>query len=220
MRTIKVTGKGQINVHPDMTRITMMVEGLYREYADTLRHSSEDIEKLKDVLAPFGFERKDLKTLNFSVDPEFEMYKEKEIYKQRFIGYKYRHIVKIEFDSENDRLGRILYALATCPVKPEFHLSYTVKDPEAVKNALLGKAVTDAKKKAAVLTQAAGISLKDIQTIDYSWGEVNFEFRPMNRNLILEACAPKAENTGSYDMNIEPEDFSVSDTVTVVWEIE
>ena len=125
MRTIRVTGKGLINVHPDMTRITMTVEGLFREYADTLQHSSEDIEMLKDALVPFGFGREDLKTLNFSVDPEFEMYKDKGVYKQRFLGYKYRHILKVEFDSDNDRLGRILYALASCPVKPEFHLSYT-----------------------------------------------------------------------------------------------
>ena len=219
MRTIRVTGKGLINVHPDMTRITMTVEGLFREYADTLQHSSEDIEMLKDALVPFGFGREDLKTLNFSVDPEFEMYKDKGVYKQRFLGYKYRHILKVEFDSDNDRLGRIVYALASCPVKPEFHLSYTVKDPEAVKNELLGKAITDAKGKAAVLSQAAGIILKDIQTIDYSWGEVNFEFRPMDRNLILEPCESKDESPCSYDMNIEPEDISVSDTVTVVWEI-
>ncbi len=29
MRTIRVTGKGQIKVHPDMTRITMTLEGIY-----------------------------------------------------------------------------------------------------------------------------------------------------------------------------------------------
>ena len=57
MRTIRVTGKGQIKVHPDMTRITMTLEGIYPEYADTLRRSSEDTEQLRDTLEPFGFER-------------------------------------------------------------------------------------------------------------------------------------------------------------------
>lgn len=69
--------QGLIKVHSDMTRITMTLEGLYPEYADTLRCSSEETEELKDVLSAFGFERSDLKTLNFSVDTEFESYKEK-----------------------------------------------------------------------------------------------------------------------------------------------
>ena len=220
VRVIRVTGKGQIKVHPDMTRITMSLEGTWPEYGETLRHSSLDTEHLKDVLCAFGFERSDLKTLNFNVETEYESYKEKGVYRQRFIGYKFRHMMKVEFLSDNDRLGRVLYALANCPVMPEFRLSYTVSDPEAAKNELLGKAVSDAKEKAGVLTQAAGVTLKEIQSIDYSWGEIDFEYRPMNRMLMADEClaAPSATD-GSYDMDIEPDDIEVSDTVTVVWEI-
>lgn len=221
MRTIRVTGKGQIKVKPDMTRITMSLEGTYPEYGETLRHSSLDTEHLKDVLSAFDFERSDLKTLNFNVETEYESYKDKGTYKQRFVGYKFRHMMKVEFLSDNERLGKVLYALANCPVKPEFRLSYTVSDPEAAKNELLGKAVTDAKEKATVLTQAAGVALKDIQSIDYSWGEIDFEYRPMNRMLMADEClaAPMAAEDASYDMDIEPDDIEVSDTVTVLWEI-
>ena len=215
MRTIRVTGKGQIKVKPDTTRITMSLEGTYPEYGEALRHSSLDTEHLKDILSAFGFERSDLKTLNFNVETEYESYK------QRFVGYKFRHMMKVEFPSDNDRLGKVLYALANCPVKPEFRLSYTVSDPEAAKNELLGKAVTDAKEKASVLTQAAGVTLKDIQSIDYSWGEIDFEYRPMNGMLMADKClaAPMVAEGGSYDMDIEPDDIEVSDTVTVLWEI-
>jgi len=221
MRTIRVTGKGQIKVKPDMTRITLSLEGIYPEYGETLRRSSQDTERLKDLLTGFGFERSDLKTLNFSVDSEYESYKDKGAYKQRFVGYKFRHLMKVEFISDNGRLGKVLYALANCPVKPEFRLSYTVSDPEAAKNELLGKAITDAKEKAAALTQAAGVTLKEIQSIDYSWGEINFEVQPMSRMVMTEECLaePMAVGAGSYDMDIEPDDIDVSDTVTVVWEI-
>ena len=85
-----------------------------------------------------------------------------------------------------------------------------------------GKAVTDAKDKAAVLTQAAGVTLKGIQSIDYSWGEIDFEYKPMNGMLMADEClaAPMAISGTSYDMDIEPDDIEVSDTVTVLWEIE
>ena len=70
MKTIRVTGKGQLKVHPDMTRITITLEGLRKDYAMTLRVSSEETEGMKALLAPFGFERTDLKTLSFNVNTE------------------------------------------------------------------------------------------------------------------------------------------------------
>ena len=218
MKTIRVTGKGQLKVHPDMTRITMELEGIYKDYTDTLMESSCATEEIKKLLVPFGFQRTDLKTLSFDINTEYESYKEDDTYKRRFAGYKYSHTLKVEFESDNLRLGKILYVLANCSLHPEFSLSYTVKDPEAVKNELLGKAVKDAIAKAGVLSSAAGVKLGDIQSVDYSWGEIDFEVRPMNRNLEMYNCKA-LEPTAAYDMDIEPDDIEVQDTVTVVWEI-
>ena len=73
--------------------------------------------------------------------------------------------------------------------------------------------------KAAVITAAASVTLKDIQSIDYSWGEIEFEVCPMNH--LMKACAPDpaACEDAYYDIDIEPDDIEVADTVTVVWEI-
>lgn len=217
MKTIRVTGKGRLKVHPDMTRITITLEGLRKDYAMTLRMSSEETEGMKALLAPLGFERTDLKTLSFSVDTENESYKEKDTWKSRFIGYRYRHVMKVEFGSDNERLGKILYALAKSPLCPKFSLSYTVKDPEAAKNELLDKAVRDAVAKAGVLSAAAGQKLGAIQNIDYSWREIDFEFRPMDDKMCLPTLGRAMPD--SLDMDIEPDDIEAEDTVTVVWEI-
>lgn len=216
MRTIRVTGKGMIKVHPDMTRIVMTLEGIEPEYAEALKRSAEETEQLKDTLEPFGFKRSDLKTLSFGVDTEYESYKVKDEYKRRFVGYKFTHTLKVEFESDNKRLGKILYALANCQLHPEFRLGYTVKDPEAVKNELLGKAVQDAVAKARVLSKAAGLKLGDIQSMDYSWGRVEMEVYPMSREIL---CECQMSPTEGYDLDIEPDDIEVQDTVTVVWEI-
>lgn len=56
MRTIQVTGKGNLSVKPDMTRLTITLNNTYKEYEDTLRHSAEDTEVLKELLEGFGFE--------------------------------------------------------------------------------------------------------------------------------------------------------------------
>ena len=218
MRTIRVTGKGQLKVHPDMTRITITLEGTGQEYDATLKKSSGDTEKLKDLLVLFGFEASDLKTLSFDVETVYESYKVRDTYKRKFCGYRFTHIIKVEFESDNKRLGRILFALAMSSLKPEFRLSYTVKDPEAVKNELLGKAVKDAVSKAEVLSSAAGLKLGEIQNMDYSWGRVDFEIQPMDKCLALCQESP-ITGGASYDLDIEPDDIDVQDTVTVVWEI-
>ncbi len=219
MRTIRITGKGQLRLRPDTTRITLSLEGSSPEYGEALRRSAADTEQLRDLLTGFGFARSELKTLSFHVDTEYESYQEKGVYKQRFVGYRFRHQMKVEFASDNDRLGRILYALSVCPIQPEFQLSYTVRDPEAARNELLGQAVADAREKAAVLTRAAGVTLKDIQSIDYSWGQLNLEVQPMNRMMKAEMAFGLSASNDSYDMDIEPDDIELSDTVTVLWEI-
>ena len=220
-RLIKVTGKGNLKVKPDVTRITVTLEGCYKVYEESMRRSSEDTEAIRDLLTAYGFDRSDLKTLDFSVDTVFESYKERGAYKQRFVGYKYNHVMKVEFDSDNGRLGRILYALANSQLRPEFRISYTIKDQEAAKNQLLGKAVSDAMEKADTLARAARVTLMEIQSIDYYWGQISFEVHPMNRMLVAEeGLASPMAAPGSYDMDIEPDDIEVSDTVTLLWEIE
>lgn len=219
-RIIKVTGKGNLKVRPDVTRITITLDGQNKEYGKILEQSSKDTEELKDILEKQGFERSDVKTLLFNVDTRYESYQTKDrSWKERFVGFEYTHKVKIEFDSDNTRLGRILYALATAKeIHPDFRLSYTVKDKEGAKNELLGKAVSDAKAKAVVLTKAAGVNLKDILTIDYSWGEIQIEYSPMHDGVFRNALmSSDGEELG---IDIEPDDIEVSDTVTVVWEIE
>ena len=218
-RTIRVTGKGKISVKPDTIRLRLSVEGIYPEYDETLRKSAEVVELLKDLVEQLGYERKELKTLYFNIDTEYESYQEKDkSWKRRFQGYKYVHRMKIEFPADNQKLGKMLYALAHCSVEPEFSIEYTVADPEASKNELLGKAVKDSMQKASVLAEASGVKLDKILTIDYSWGEIDFVSRPL-QEMSLRCCEPIESYSASYDMDIEPDDIDITDTVTVVWNI-
>ena len=94
MKTIRVTGKGQIKVHPDMTRIVITLKDRYKEYSEALRHSAEDTESLRDILSGLGFERSALKTLRFDVEAKYE-YKDEKRYKRYLDGYEYEHTMKV-----------------------------------------------------------------------------------------------------------------------------
>lgn len=214
MKTIKVTGKGRLKLRPDTIRLSLTLSGVEQAYDAALSTSSKDTNRLSDAFKTVGFSREDLKTKTFNISTEYESYEENGNWKQRFLGYRYLHVLRVEFDADNTLLGQVLAALADCQVNAELQISYTVKDPDTAKNQLLAKAVADAGEKAHVLSEAAGVSLKAIQNIDYAWGEYNYEVRPMDS--LARPLAAKA----SFDLNIEPDDIDVSDTVTVTWEIE
>ncbi|MBR5429543.1 MAG: SIMPL domain-containing protein [Firmicutes bacterium] len=217
MGNIRVTGKSTVRLQPDTTRLTITLKGGYMDYQETLTHSARDTEALREALTALGFARDGLKTLSFDVDTKYENVQEHgRNFRQVFAGYEYTHVLKLDFPSDNDLLGRTLYALAVSELHPEFRLSYTVRDQEGARNLLLAQAVSDARGKARVLAQAAGAELGELQTIDYSWGDVSFEVQPLRRSLAPADGALMAK-AASLDLAIEPEEIQLSDTVTVVW---
>ncbi len=219
-RIIKVTGRGGIKLTPDVTRITATIEGLRAEYSEATESSSETAERLRGALEQLGFARAQLKTLALGIDAEYEGYQdERGNYRQRFSGYRYRHTMKLEFPCDNALLGRTLYSLAHSGADPELQISYTVSDREAAKNELLSRAVADAKAKAAVLADAAGVALGGIRSIRCSDGEPALEVHPMHKAAFARSEEAADSAFGSYNVDITPDDIEAFGSVTVVWEI-
>ena len=216
-RTMRVTGKGKLSVKPDTICLAIEAEGVFPDYEKTIKESADQTKVLRESLEKSGLSGKELKTKHFSIQAEYESYRDKhDDYKRRFVGYKFAHHTEIRFPNDNKQLGRTLYELSQCPVEVEFTISYTVSNPEDVKNELLKKAVEDSKTKAEILAKSAGVNLGEIERIDYSWGELQIVSRPidnfMGQPMLLEAEA-------SYDIDIEADAIDVDDTVTIEWEL-
>ena len=58
-KTIKITGKGHIKVSPDIMRLNLEIQEVYKDYEETLKMSSEYTETLRNVIQTLGFKRKD-----------------------------------------------------------------------------------------------------------------------------------------------------------------
>lgn len=219
MDEMRVTGRGRLFVKPDRIRLMMNLSDTKKDYDKALKASSEMGAKLQKVFAGCGFSEDDLKTVHFSVDASYEGYNDKNgNWKQRFVGYRFEQSLKIEFASDNKRLGTVLYALANSGVKTEFRIQYTVGDLETCRNELLAKAVKDASDKASVLAAAGKVKLGRIVRIDYSFGNADIVSEPvMLRNMKMDCAAQEAG--GSYEFGMVADDISVEDSVTVCYEI-
>lgn len=223
-KTIRVTGKGQVSVPPDKIRLKINLEEQRSTYREVVKASKQSSDGIRELFIQLGFNGKELKTENFRIETVFEskMNNKKE-WVNVFKGYKYSHSLKLEFELDHGLLGKILGSLSRCDFHPEFKILYTVKDEEAVKNALLKNAVEDSKAKAEILAAAAGMKLGEINSIDYSWGEIELLTSPYGKLLdSMKLCDDEADDYYRDDepMQLEPDDITASDTVTIIWNLE
>ena len=68
-----------------------------------------------------------------------------------------------------------------------------------------------------LLAAAAGVSLGEIKSIDYSWAELEIYSEPMDGFMMAETSS--LTSSDSFDIDIEADDIDVRDTVTIEWEI-
>lgn len=215
-RTITVKGIGKVSAKPDYIVLSMSLKTKDMEYEKTMNMATEQLENLRKTIVGVGFQRDDLKTSEFDVQPEFQSERDANgNYRRWFDGYVCNHALRIEFDFDMMRLAQMFSALAKCLAEPEFSVQFTVKDKDAVSTQLLQNATENAKAKAEVLATAAGVALGQLITIDYNWGELHL-YSP-TRYQMADQCLAEAPSGSSMD--IEPDDIDVSDTVTFVWEI-
>lgn len=216
-RTITVKGIGNVSTRPDFVILTMKLEAKDKEYDKAMELAAKQLEQLNASLTAIGFEKESVKTTNFHVDTDYDSHKDKlGNYQRVFSGFVCRHNLKLSFDFDMKRLSQTLAAIATCLAQPELSIAFTVKDPTAVNDALLREATINAKKKAELLCEASGVTLGQLLTIDYNWGELNIYSD--TRYDLAEDCL-MALPTSAPSIDIEPDDIDVRDTATFVWEI-
>ena len=114
-------------------------------------------------------------------------------------------------------LGRVLYTLSKSTSYPSFSISYTVSNPEKYKNKLLENAINNSKEKAIVLANASGVKLGNILSIDYSWSELRISSSPFEKKKWF---FEEDDDESDYVIDVEIDDIDVTDTVTVIWNIE
>ncbi len=216
-RTITVRGTGKASVKPDLIRVSLTLRMKDKVYAEAMTRSSKQQEALRAALGTAGFEREALKTGSFNVYPEYESVRDqKGMFRQEFTGYVCEHQMYLEFDFDTELLSRALTAIAFCVADPELNVSFTVKDREALSDALLASAAKNARARAELLAGASGVKLGQLLTIDYNWSEVSF-YSPTNYRAKMSVAACVDE---SVDMDIDPQNIDLSDSATFVWEIE
>jgi uncharacterized protein YggE len=206
MRVLKVMGKGQVAVEPDLVTFSFGVEVENRDYGECVTQLNERADNLKQSMANAGLERTGLKTSDFSIRVK-NKYKDGKYY---FDGYSASHRMHIRLPVDKQLLNRVLGHLAKGHSGAEISLTFSVADQDGLRKKVLTQAVRVARENATTLAAAAGVKLGQLVQMEHGWSEVH----------IFDRSAQMICESNDLNPDIEPEDVEAQDNVTLVYEIQ
>ena len=214
MKTLKVQGKGHVSVTPDTCKYSVLVTTKNCDYQSAYNVLNIEVDNFRKRLINVGIPADEIKTSDYSITAVTTYSREEG--KSVSDGYKGTHRLSVETALDKKRMDAVFNALAcgtgddSC--ESSISISFGVSDPESVRKQLLRNSVAVAKTNAETIADAAGITLGQINSIEYGWSEVRF-YNEVDYDSAPccgeEPCPP----------DIQPNDLNASDTVTVIYEI-
>lgn len=216
-RTITVTGTGSAAAQPDWVNIGIQLVSRSTDYGSVLDDAAHRAEKLLVALKPLGFRKEDLRSRSFRVDTEYENIPDgRGGSTRRFCGYRIDHDLDIDFQFTMRNLSSVLASLTGSGAQPEFDINFSVHDEKALRRKALSEATSAALRAAKDLADGCRVALGAVQHIEYGTPCFGRSVSPTDYGAQASA-AVLADLSRSIPM--QPEDVSITDTVTVTWEV-
>lgn len=159
--SITVTGEGEISVRPDAVYITLGVESAGKDAGEALTENNTAMQRLMDTLERNDIEKKNIQTSNFNISPRYDNSRPprgEAAQQPKIVGYSVSNRVRVK-STKIDQLGSLLDALVREGANSMYGIEFGVSDPKAAKDKAARAAVADAKRKAELLAEAAGVRL-------------------------------------------------------------
>jgi uncharacterized protein YggE len=131
--------------------------------SDALAANTDAMQSIMSVLTENKVAAKDIQTSRFNVQPEYERDSRGRA-KPQVIGYRVTNQVQVRVRNLAD-LGRILDALVRAGSNQVSGIRFGIDDPTGVLNQARNRAIADARSRAELYAQAAGVRVGKVLTI-------------------------------------------------------
>jgi uncharacterized protein YggE len=182
--TVTVTGEGVIHGVPNLA---VLQSAVVTTNADAGAALSQNSAKVRSTLAAFhaaGIADRDIATTDFSITPRYAERKDDDS-APRIVDYTVRNAVTVKI-RELDHLGAVLQAAVGSGANDVGALSFTFADPGKLLDEARRKAMADARHRAALYAEAAGMALGPVVRITDNGGVV-----PRPYAMMRTMAAPK-----------------------------
>jgi uncharacterized protein YggE len=198
--SVSVSGEGIVTVQPDTARMVLGVDVFNASLARAESDSSQRMNQVIDALTNMGVAKDDIKTISFSVSPEYD-YPQQGTPQLR--GFRVSNLVSVKIRDVN-RVGDLADAVIAVGATTIQGLSFELNDPSAAKDQARTQAMQDARHKAEQLAGAAGVTLGKPLSISESeqGGVPPVPLQPRLAAAPAEAAAPPPIQPGTAEVHV------------------
>ena len=214
-----VSDTGKVSIVPDIAKVTIGIDSQGQNLKQVQDSVNKKSKSLTDALKKLGIDEKDIKTTNYSVNPEYDYsnspYKinDYEIQPFKIKGYRVstNYEVKItDFELVNDALTMATESGANVVGNISFEVNEETKEKKLQEAREM--AVDKAKQKAEGLAKASGITLGKIINVTESMGYDYPGPIMYSKEIALDASQPETAN-------IQDGETEISVTVTLSYSL-
>jgi uncharacterized protein YggE len=161
LRTINVTGTGEVILTPDIAYVSIGVRSEGEDAAKAVVENNAKSEAVIEALTDAGVDEKDIQTTNFNIYPQ-QQYDDQGNIQDTF--YIVENSVRVTV-RDLDNIGELLNAAVEAGANSINGVQFDVEDDESAQSDARQAAVEDAQTQAEELAEAAGVGIGRVQSI-------------------------------------------------------
>jgi uncharacterized protein YggE len=216
IRTIRVTGTGEVRTEPDLATVQFAVETTGATAQEAGQRNAQQMERVIQALIGGGVEREDVQTSGYSLYPEYANPEPRGgavAEGPRITGYRASNQVSVR-TADLDRVGRLIDVGLAAGANRMNGVFFELRNAEQAKAEALERAVVAARTTAETMARALGVTLGPV--IDASTGTepVRPLFRAASRDMMMAEAGGFAAPTP-----IEPGEQTVTAFASLIFGI-
>jgi len=205
--SITIAGEGKVTAIPDIATISLGLQTEKLTVADAQKENTDKMNQIIKQLTDLGIETKDIQTSNYSIYPNYNW----DNGKQTLRDYQVNQTVEVKI-RDLTKVGTIVDAAGQLGANQVSGLSFTIDEPEKLKQEAREKALQNAKEKADALAKIAGVKLGKL--VSFSENSYNSTPQPIYRDYAVKAEASGAASAVVPDIQTGSQDIIIDVSVT------
>lgn len=210
VRTITVSGEGKVVVKPDIAEISVSVISEDKTVSKVIKSNTEKMNGVIDKMKTLGIDEKDMTTSGYNLNP---VYNYPENLPPVITGYRLDQTLALKIRNL-DLVDNVIDDATTAGANDVYGLTFTLDNDTEIMNQAREKAFAEAKKKAEMMAEAAGVKLGDVYT--FSEGS-NVPYPTPYYGMAKMAYAVEEDMATP---NIQSGSQEYTDNVSITYEIE
>ncbi len=204
---LQANGTGEVMVVPDIAIVSIGVTSEAAEASAALAANSADLAKAIEAIKAAGIDEKDIATSGFSIDPVYEQPDQRASDRPpAIVGYRVVNQVRVTV-RDVAKSGALLDAVVKAGANRVGGIAFDLSDRETAANDAIRAAIADARAKAALMADAAGLRLVRILSLN---ADENGRRGPIMAFDMAAKAAPAP---------VMPGQAAVTASAQIVWEV-